>query len=303
MTPILENAVLSTDLDCGNYSLRNIGLLDPVPDNLVALDDPRLTGGRIPASGSVTNDSVNAAAEIDQSKLNLNLNIPSDWTIGAVPPGDGVPRAAAGDAAELLSRKGAPNGYAALGSDGKLPVGHVAAGAAVGTVTSISIHFVVRPPVPPPMAVTPQQISSSGVFNFHWNNPASMSWFGSDGTLDTQHQSFCYPFFVTDKPFPIVNFPCSKFTSGKLKLARIPVAKPLGAGSAPGAVPDPGATGSGHMYLGRNLQWQHFLVNDPALAYQPKVPDVTIVLDWWDAHDPTTPDPGRSRHTSLFARS
>ena len=64
----------------------------------------------------------------------------------------------------------------------------------------------------------------------------------------------------------------------------------MGTGHAKGMVPDPGET-SPNNYLGRDMQWHHFVVNDPALAHQPHVPDVTIVLDWWEAHEPTTNDP------------
>jgi hypothetical protein len=291
MTPILENAVLANDLDCQNFSIRNVGLMIPVPDNLVAIDDPRLTEGRPPVDGSVTDGSVNAAAAIDQSKINFNGVIPPPWlTDGLVFISD-APVAARGNKAELLSRKGAHNGYAALDSGGKIPVAHFTPGDAVGSISSIGIT------IKPPLHVTPAQITSSGTFVFTWDHPTRSAWFGSDGTIDPQHHEFIYPFFVPYRFNPgMFSLPCSKFTGGQFPHRFFPVA--LGKGVPPvppstsrkGYVPDPGAAGP-TMYLGRDMNWHHFVVNDPNAVHQPQVPDVTIVLDWWEKHEPTDDDP------------
>lgn len=291
MTPILENAELSTDLDCQNFDIRNVGALEPVPDGLVAIDDPRLTTGRPPADGSVTNDSVNATAAIDQSKLNLNGPVPAPWlTDGLVFISDTM-EAARGSKAEFLSRKGVPNGYAALGSDGKIPAGHFTPGDAIGALTSIGMTVKV------PLHVHPAQITSSGTFVLTWDHPSTQAWFGSDGTVDFQHHEFVFPFFVTHAFEPgMFSLPCSKFTGGIFPYRRFPVALGMGVPPVPpstsrkGYVPDPGTTGP-NMYLGRDMLWHHFVVNDPNLAHQPNVPDVTIVLDWWEKHEPTDDDP------------
>jgi hypothetical protein len=291
MTPILENAVLANDLDCQNYDIRNVSLLDPVPDGLVGIDDPRLTGGRTPTPGSVTDDSVNATAAIDQSKLSLNGVMPSPWlTDGLVFISD-APVAARGSKAEFLSRKGAHNGYAALDAGGKIPLAHFTPGDAVGSISSIGIT------IRPPLHVTPAQITNSGTFVFTWDHPSTHAWFGSDGTFDPQHHEFIYPFFVTQAfNAGMFSLPCSKFTGGKFPYRFFPVA--LGKGVPPvppstsrkGYVPNPGSTGATN-YLGRDMLWHHFVVTNPAAAKQPHVPDVTIVLDWWEKHDPTDDDP------------
>ena len=285
MTPILENAELSTDLDCQNFDIRNVIAMEPVPDGLVGLNDPRLTGGRQPVDGSVTDYHVNATAAIDQSKLNLNGGIPLKFT------GTAAGRAARGNLVERLVNKGAPNGYAALGSDGKISAAHFTPGDAIGALTSIGITVKV------PLHVHPAQITSSGTFVFTWDHPSTHAWFGSDGTVDFQHHEFIYPFFVTH-PFNVEMFslPCSKFTGGIFPYRRFPVALGVGVPPVPpstsrkGYVPNPGASGP-TMYLGRDMLWHHFVINDPNLVHQPPVPDVTIVLDWWEKHEPTGDDP------------
>jgi len=290
MTPVLENAVLANNLDCQNYDLKNVGMVTPVPDNLVGIDDPRLDGGRPPAPGSVTDDSVNASAAIDQSKLAFLGTMPGTWLVYSplLDPEILSTRAVGGSAAEFLSRKGANNGYAALDANGKIPVAHFTPGDAIGALTDIGMT------VRPPLNVQPGHITTSGTFAIHWTAPTSRGWFGSDGTFDPQHHEFIYPFFVNQAfNAGMFSLPCSKFTAGTIPLARLPIVKPPGVtgGPAPGLVPDPGANGSPLNYLGRDTLWHHFTITNPALAMQPKVPDVTIVLDWWEAHTPTTADP------------
>ena len=282
MTPILENAELTSDLDCQNYSLKNVGAMIPAPGNLVSIDDPRLTGGRMVPDGSVTNDSVNATAGITQDKLALNGVIPPSWVTGVALLGH-TPKAADGSLAEFQSRKGAPNGYAALDSNSKVAAPHFAAGPATGTLTQIGMV------VPDPYTVTPASISSSGTFAVHWKTAPANMWFGSDGTLDFQHHEFIYPFYVTgDLEGGLTGgLPCSKFTSGVFPVvSRWPVAQrgtvDNGHIHHQGMVPDPGATGAGNMYLARDMSYKHFVVNDPAVVYMPTIPNPTIVLDDWD---------------------
>jgi hypothetical protein len=286
MTPILENAFLSSDLDCQNFDIKNVGLLDPVPEGLVEIDDVRLKGGRNPPAGSVTNDSVNATAAIDQSKLNLNGPVPDSFFYAG---GDVEKRKAAkGELAEFVSRKGAPNGYAALDADGKVAPSAFTPGDAVGSITSIGMRFK-NIWSRNPMTVHPQTITTSGIFNVTWLSPTVRCWFGSDGTLDPQHHEFTYPFFVTHTiEVNMVSIPASKFNAGVVLRARLPLARGVGvpppAGQTRiGMAPDPGHTGGRNMYLGRDMNWHQFHVNDPARAHQPQAPDVTITLDWWEA--------------------
>ena len=163
MTPILEEAALGSDLDCQNFDLRNIGHMYPVPVGLVDKNDPTLYDPRVPPFASVTNDSVSPVAEISQSKLNLNDVIPPAWLAT-----DG---AAKGSSSEFRSRKGTPNGYAALDAAGKLLSSNVTAGAGLGTVTSVALLL------PPELAETPP-ITDSGAFSPQWNDVPDGSWFG-----------------------------------------------------------------------------------------------------------------------------
>lgn len=283
MIPILEDAILGNDLDCQNYSLLNIGAMVPVPDNLVAVDDPRLDGGATPLDGSVTNESVAATAGIDQSKLNMNGAIPAAWLSSS------LELAAPGNLAEYHSRKGAPNGYAALDADGKIAASHFTPGDAIGSVTAVGLNFMT-----PLRNFGPDIITGSGTFDVRWKtNTPGLCWFGWDGTIDPQHPDIFRPFYVANQLVGgmVSGLPCSKFTSGVFARSLCPVARGLGEFHRRGMVPDPGATGAKGMYLGRDMNWHHFVVNDPALAHQPKVPDVTIVLDWWEPHIPKLHDP------------
>lgn len=285
MTPVIEAAYLGSDLDCQDFNIRNLKSFIPIPENLVGIYDSRLEDGRMVPFGSVTDFHVDAVAAIDQSKLNLNLNIPSDWIISSIPGGDDEPRAAEGSQAEFHSNKGAPNGYASLDSNGQIAMAHLTPGDAIGSIGSVGLKL------PDPFTVHPQSITTSGTFNVNWTAPAN-SWFGSDGTVDFQHHESIFPFIVTH-PFndDFIELPASKIVSGVFASNVFPVFKGVGPNHALGMVPDPGSSGDHNMYLGRDTNWYHFVVNDPALAHQPKIDDVTIVLDWWEAHVPTTADP------------
>jgi hypothetical protein len=91
MKRLLENAALVTDLDCDWHNLRNIRAFVPVPYPLIASDDPRMSDARLMIDGSVYNVSVAGDAGIQQSKLNLNGNIPPNYLLdpdGNVTTGD-----------------------------------------------------------------------------------------------------------------------------------------------------------------------------------------------------------------------
>ena len=96
MQPIIEDAILGTDLDAQFHSLLNVKSLDPVPLNLATSDDVRLTDVREPLPGSVTNASVADDAAIDQSKLALTGQIPTAWL------GTSSTQAAQGDLVEYI---------------------------------------------------------------------------------------------------------------------------------------------------------------------------------------------------------
>ena len=275
---VLDNAVLGNDLDCQNFDLRNVALMLPPPANLVGIDDPRLSGPRAVPDGSVTDESVNATAGIVQSKLNLNGVIPAAWLANVLSSASDR-LAAKGNLTEHAANKDAINGYAGLDADGKATTVGFTAGAATGNVTSIGMI------VPDPFFMTGSPIVGSGTLTADWKACPHNAWFGSDGTLDFQHHEFIYPFYVTDhiESNLLGGQPASKFTSGTFARARLPQAKWVASGSLHnrGVIPDPG-TGPADMYLGRDMTWRHFVVNDPALVYQPVVDDVTIVLDWWE---------------------
>jgi hypothetical protein len=270
MTPILEEAALESDLDCQNLDLQNIGHFYPVPDGLVDKNDPTLYDPRVPPFASVTNDSVSPAAEISQSKLNLNDVIPPEWLTDGTAIISGQKVAAKGSSAEFRSRKGAPNGYAALDAAGKIPLSNVAAGAGLGTVTSVAFLL------PPELTATPP-ITDSGVFSPQWNDVPDGSWFGVHGVgLD----GVLKPSFKVERMPPGIMPPldASKFTSGVFPPEFLPVAIGIGTGNAPGAVPDPGEMGEPTDYLGRDMQWHQFQVD---VEYQPTCPKPVITLDTW----------------------
>ena len=150
MTPRLENAQLTTDLECGLFALRNLGSINPPPANLVLSTDPRLSDPRMPLAGSVVNASVAAGAAIDQSKLNLNGVIPPAWL------GTTATTAAQGSLAEYVANKGQPNGYAALDGTGKVPSAQLPSGVGTGTVTSAGLTM------PAQFAVAGGPVTGSG---------------------------------------------------------------------------------------------------------------------------------------------
>ena len=268
MIPILENAVLGTDLDCQNLDLLNIARMTPVPADLVDIDDPRLYDPRVPFPASVTDESVAATAGIQQSKLSLNGVIPFVWR------GYTSDRAAPGDGAEYVAHKGAAGGYAALDSSGRVPSAHLTTTASTGTVSSVDLSL------PPQLSLLVEApITDLGTFTVSWNSAPDQSWFGVNGAVDLS--SSLSPSFQTGQiPAGLVPaFSATKFTSGTFALAQLPVAA-MGTGHARGIVPDPGATGGMRDYLGRDMKWHKF---DGSIPYQPRAAMPAITLMSWNA--------------------
>lgn len=261
MTPLLDSAVLATDLDAQGFAILNLGLIDPPPPNLVSSDDPRLDDPREPAPGSVTDASVAAGAGIVQSKLNLNGEIPSDW-LGTLSN-----TAARGDLAEYLSNKNQPNGYVGLDGSGKVSSSQLPPTAGFGTVSSVDLTM------PAEFSVTGGPVTGAGTLAVTWADVSDLSWFGNKEGAPGPPQ------FYTD-PFPaslIPDLSSSQITSGVFDPALLPVAIGLGSSHAPGAVPDPGDGSGGALatdYLARDMTYKPRPTIGP--TYQPTIPDPTL---------------------------
>jgi hypothetical protein len=260
MTPIIEDSILGSDLDCRFYDLLNVKSLEPVPPNLATIDHPGLTDERLPLPGSVIDESVAIDAGIVQSKLNLNGEVPPAW-IGTAPG-----TAARGDLAEYLSNKDQPGGYAGLDSTGKIPPSALPGATGTGTVTSVDLEM------PAGFIVSGNPVVDAGIIAVEWNPVADLSWFGNNSGASGPPQFHTTPL----PPTLIPPLDASVVTSGVFSAARLPVAQGVGLGSASGAVPAPGSgTGPGVAptdYLARDMTYKPF----------PEVPDVVT---------PTVPTP------------
>jgi hypothetical protein len=287
--PLLENAALTTDMDCRFNNLLNVNSLIPVPPGLVVEGDPRLSDARNPIDGSVTDVSVATDAGIVQSKLNLNGLIPTNWL------GTTSTTAARGSLAEYFANKAQPNGYASLDGTGKVPISQVPSGAGSGTVTSIGLAM------PAHFAITGSPVTTSGVISVAWVNIAAVSWLGN-ANATAQPPAF------NINPLPVALIPSlatNKIVSGVFDPARLPIAVGVGVSHAPGAAPDPGSTGSVFDYLARDMTYKQLPVFGP--GYQPKVQDPIISINVLGAPPYTativSPLPGASLFYSINSPS
>lgn len=261
MKMLLQEAYLNSDFDAALFDLKNVGLVDPVPSNLAASDDSRLTDDRVPLDGSVTNASVAAGAAIDQSKLALDGNIPTAWL------GTGATQAAQGDLAEYLSNKNQSNGYPGLDSGGKILSAQLPAAVGTGTVTSIALTM------PAEFSITGSPVTGAGTLAAAWVAVADNSWFGnkSGGAAVPQFYNSALPAVL------IPGLDAAKVISGLFAVARLPLAAGLGVGHAAGAAPDTGDGTAGALatdYLARDMTYKAFPAIGP--AYQPTVATPTI---------------------------
>lgn len=275
MTPILENAMLGSDLDCQGKDILNIRHLYPVPEGL--LDESFLDfGHNLPVlDGSVTNDHVAATAKIAQSKLDLSGEVPGFWlsSTGHTP----VTVAARGNLSEYVANKGAANGYAGLDSVGRLLPANVTPGAQPGTVNTVRVA------VPPEMQLAGSDtITTSGTFDMQWGSVPDNSYLGVHG--DDDFSGNPRPRFLADAlPVGVVpDLSAIKFTSGTFALELLPRAVGMGLGHATGTVTDPGETGQATDYIGRDMKWHRF---SGGKAYQPVLKKPTIVLASWTLDD------------------
>jgi hypothetical protein len=236
----IENGELRTSLECRFHNLLDVGALDPIPSNICASDDARLSDQRVPLDGSVTNAKVATNAAIIQSKLNLNGVIPPAWL------GTTATTAAKGSLAEYKSNKAVPNGYASLDGAGKIPVSQIPALAGVGTVTSVALSL------PGTFTVTGSPVTSSGTLTAAWASAPALSWFGNN-TASAAPPAFR----VSNIPVALIpSLDASIIVTGIFDPGRLPVAV-YGASHARGAVPDPGvAGGNANQYLSRDMTYK-----------------------------------------------
>lgn len=271
MIRLLENGKLKSDLDFDGFFLKNSGDFDPVPVDITGTNDPRMTDARNVPAGSVTDDSVNAAAGIQQSKLNLNGNIPPAWL------GTGANQAAQGDLVEMASRKGVANGYAGMDANGRILLANMpSTGPGAGTVTSVTLEM--RPELK--VSPEPPVLTVAGTFTCTWPIEPDNSYLGVNGKIGFDPQ-FLPSLLTTVLPMELVpDLPASKFPSGIFPrifpVARLPFVTPLGVGHAKGILTDPGvAVGDPSDYFGRDAQWHQVkIVKVP----QPTLPKVEITF-------------------------
>lgn len=266
MTPILDSAALSSDLDANNFRILNLGKLLPPPPNLVGINDPVMSNARQIPDGSVTNDSVAVTAGITQDKLLLDGSIPTPWL------GTGSNQAAQGDLVERGSNKDIPNGYAGADDNGLIPEGVLNPGIAAGSANTV---YLMMPPELPISSGNP--IKDSDTFVVDWADVPNESWFGVTGFESSLLSSVKPGFLVSRIPLSLIpGLDASKVTSGVFNQERFPVCIGLGVDHSLGFVPDPGQYGDSHDYLGRDMEWHTFTQNQ---SYQPTVPDVLIQIN------------------------
>lgn len=278
MRPIIEDAVLSTDLNCDYHDLLNCNALIPAPPGLVGDDDPRLTDARTPIPGSVVDASCAIDAGIVQSKLALNGQIPASWL------GTTATTAAPGNLAEFLVHKNQPLGYAGLDATGKVPPAQLPGTVGTGTVTSVGLAM------PSQFVVTGSPITQSGVISSAWLTLSGSAWFGNAEGVAGQPK-----FYASPVPLSLIpDLDASILTTGVIDIDRLPIAVGLGPGHAPGMVPDPGGSivpptqgpivGGGpdpdaileSDYLARDMTYKPVPTIGP--TYQPTVPSPVLTI-------------------------
>src|SRR4029077_2683728 len=97
--------------------------------------------------------------------------------------------AARGDRSEMLSRKGAVNGYAALGANLRLLPGNVTPGPGAGTVSDIRFSF------PDDFGEIAPATSAAVSYTLTWNNVPDNTWFG----IYASSHGLSQPEFQTDQ--------------------------------------------------------------------------------------------------------
>ena len=260
----------------------------PVPPGLVDIKDPALYDPRTPPAASIFDVHVADLAAIQQSKLALTGSMPPSFL------GTASGQAAPGNLSEIASNKGAPNGYAALDTTGKVFSSHFSPTANPGTVSSLAMSM---PHELFTLAGSP--VTTNGTFAVSFVAAPDGSWFGVNGISDFSGHPV--PAFLTMQlPVALVpSLPASKFTTGVFPVEQLPVAAGMGTGHAPGILPDPGGTGDPRDYIGRDLQWHKF---DGSLPYQPRAKSPNIVLAEWSDTQGFIRITTAQKNVSLFYR-
>lgn len=269
---------LLTDLDCDGYGIRNCKQV--FADNLVTTDDPRLFDARAILPASVTNLSVAGPpvpdipeipspeppppagfVGIEQSKLNLDGNLPPSFISATGDSDHGVP----GDLYQPVAEKAVANGYASLDATKHIPIGQIT-GAGTGTLKELVITTPSELSLVPPMNPIDGVISLSGV----WTAAPKMSWFGNPSGADDARPRF----YLGTLPTALIpSLDAAILASGVLFPYTLPVAIGVGVTHAAGAVPDPGKEGDPSDYLGRDMKY-HAMVT--TLNYQPTLPSPAL---------------------------
>ena len=124
--------------------------------------------------------------------------------------------------------------------------------------------------MPAQFSVTGSPVTASGTIAVGWANAAAGSWFGNPtgGSAVPTFQATPFPASLVPK------LPASQIVSGVIAPARLPVALGVGVSSAPGVVPDPGASGGATDYLGRDMLYHALPAIGP--TYRPTIPSPVL---------------------------
>lgn len=261
----LDNAVLLNDLDANAQRILNAGEESIFEGSgLLVSSDQRLADQRLILDGSVSNASVAGDAGIDQSKLLLDGDLPANYL------GTAKQKAAKGSLYQPVADKGAPEGYAPLDGDGRLPAGNYPFSSG-GTVNEIRFSmpeddFTVATPV----------VTLDGSLEALWNSKPGPCWFGVPPTSELSGAVPRFNFTPID-PDMVPALDVSKIESGMFHVEQLPAALGVGAEHALGVVPDTGETGDPGDYLARDMTYRRFR---RSVSYQPNLskPVVNIVF-------------------------